>query len=310
VARQRLRLIAGTLVEPERFESVFARVMCLVSPEELGDVIAGEARAPLNGADQERIARLVQSGFRTWTEFDGRFAEQQRRIRQQNPGLATWEDVHHLLLAHGGARTAEAFTAQRFTWNDGQIDSVADSACVLTFTDGQNFACGDYAGTAVYGSNGQTIPSLGLNLPHVADLLRRLALPGQPAGAAHLRWPADRPLPAGTPPVPFGVLVFLRQTVRADPQTGWVEQASQIHVYLASLNGDPLPVEGEAKGCLLRGLFAATIRTKPESAPDLTHNLEKHETRLTDELRRPTEGEIERRLRHAVIPLAAAVLTL
>jgi hypothetical protein len=51
VARERLRRVASTLVEPERFEAVFARVMCLVSLQELGEVISNEIRTPLGHGD-------------------------------------------------------------------------------------------------------------------------------------------------------------------------------------------------------------------------------------------------------------------
>ena len=45
-ARQKLELITGTMVERERFEAIFARVMCLVSPQDLGEVIAETCGSP------------------------------------------------------------------------------------------------------------------------------------------------------------------------------------------------------------------------------------------------------------------------
>src|SRR5262249_59810892 len=55
IARQKLKIIAATLVEPERFEAIFARVMCLVPPEELQTVLIRASQAPF---DREEPARL------------------------------------------------------------------------------------------------------------------------------------------------------------------------------------------------------------------------------------------------------------
>src|SRR5206468_632529 len=93
IARERLRLIASTLVESERFESVFARVMSLIPPEELQDLLMNEPLAPFTVHDQEQIARIVQHGFTRWRDFDRRYGEQQKQIKLQNPGLATWTDL-------------------------------------------------------------------------------------------------------------------------------------------------------------------------------------------------------------------------
>jgi hypothetical protein len=67
-------------------------------------------------------------------------------------------------------------------------------------------------------------------------------------------------------------------------------------------------VEGTERGALLRGLFKATVRTKPEEAEELVSRLMAEETRLTAELRRITREEFDGGLRYAVTPLFAGIV--
>jgi superfamily II DNA or RNA helicase len=309
VARERLKLIATTLVEPERFEAVFARVMCLVSPQELGDVIIGGARTPLTHADQDRIASLVQQGFQAWDRFHQRFAEQQRLIRHLNPGLATWGDLLSFLREHAGAEEVPDFTAQRFVWKEGQADPVAEPASVIRLGGTGPLACGDYAGTQVTGPGGQAARPLGLNVPEVAAALRERAFPALPTGASHLRWPQAVPAPSGCE-FPFGVLALVRQSVRSDGQSGgWTEHATRLCVYLVQPSGRCDVVEEAAKGELLRGVLSATVRLRPEAPGPLDCHLQDAEERLIQDLRRPSESDLEQKVRHAVTPLLAAVVS-
>src|SRR5205823_2094392 len=97
IAREKLALITTTLVERERFESVFSRVMCLLPQDELQSVMLNQPSAPLNEHDEKRLSETVQEGFRVWKSFHDRFGEQQKSIRHQNPGLCTWDDVVYFL---------------------------------------------------------------------------------------------------------------------------------------------------------------------------------------------------------------------
>jgi superfamily II DNA or RNA helicase len=306
LARERLQRIASTLVEPARFEATFARVMCLMPPEELQDVLINAPLAPLGADDQEQLAGMVQAGFQAWNRFHERFAEEQRRIRQQDPGLAGWGDLADFLREHVRAENAGGFTALGFAWNAGRIDPVEDQAVVLRLPDGSHLACGDYAGAPVTGPGGAAVRQSGLNLRPVAEVLRDLAFPIAPTGAAHLRWPADVVLPQNAVR-PFGVLVFLRQTVRSDAQAGWQEQGASLHCFLVGA-GEPLRVEGEEKARLLRGLRGASVRSRPEPAGGLQAALTEQEERLAQELRRPDDRELQTGVRHAVSPLLAAVV--
>jgi hypothetical protein len=304
VARERLALIAGTLVDRERFESLFARVMCLVPPAELQSVLAHRPLAPLGREDQEQIALLVRAGFDAWSAFHGRFAEQQRSLRRQDPGLATWEDLDHFLRQFAGARPAEGFQAQRFELVGEDVEPVESPIGVLTLADGRPYACGDHGGSPVVGPDEAVARPLGLNLAPVAEALRRHAFPRLPSGAAHLRWPAGVPVPSSSP---FGVLAFLRQTVQTRT-AGWVEHGTALWVYLLAGDADPILVQGEPKGQLLRGLFASTIRLKPAMPAELIARLRHHEVEIAQALRPPDDRERNLGLRHAVCPLFAAVV--
>lgn len=309
IARQKLEVIATTLVERERFEVTFARVMCLVPPEELQTVMIRGPRAPFDREDQERIARMVQIGFQAWNEFHDRFGERERRIRQQDPGLAAWADVIQFLRDHTRANVAEGFKSQRFVRTAGTAECVETDATVLTLDDGASYVCGSDGGAFVCGTDGLVVRQLGLNLKPVAEALRRLAFPAVPTGAAHVRWDAKFPLPPQVTGKPFGVLVFLRQTVRTDPKAGWVEQGNGLHCHVVTADAEPRVVEGVEKGMLFRGLFGAGVRNKPELVESLLASLAASERDLANQLRRPSEREMRFGIRHAVTPLFAAVVT-
>ncbi len=304
VARQRLELIASVLVQRDRFESVFARVMSLVPPEELQSVLIRDGMGPLTHDDQEQLAAMVQLGFDSWNSFHERFAEQQRRIRQQPAGLATWSDVEEFLRLYAKAQVEEGFRAQTFVRASNGIEATEEDAVVLRLVDGGRYACGDRAGTVVANTEGPA-KQLGLNLPLVAETLQRIALPTQDAGAAHIRWTSDEAPPAA---LPFGVLILLRQTVRTDAQTGWLEQGCSLRFYVIS-DGVAVDAEGESKRRLIDGLLHGTIRNKPESADTIVAALAREEERLIADLARPNEDDRREGLRHAVLPLLAAVIT-
>ena len=250
----------------------------------------------------------MQNGFHAWRRFNERFGEEQRRIRQLNPGLAGWGDVYSLLTEYGDAKPADGYAAMRFAAVGDEVEYAPDLARVVQTDDGKVLACGDYSGSPVYGSSGQIAEPAGLNVGPVQSVLRKLAFPAGVVGPAQLRWPAGVNLPEGFPPPLWGVLVLLRQTARMDALAGWIEQGYGLHCFRVSEAGVAHPVEGQAKGQLLRGLFAATVRTKPEDAPALTAAIAGSERELIKELRRPSEADGQNRVRHAVYPLLAAIV--
>jgi hypothetical protein len=72
-----------------------------------------------------------------------------------------------------------------------------------------------------------------------------------------------------------------------------------------------VPVEGEDKGELVRGLVDSTVRVRPEGGdvPEaLIASLRDTERQVANQLRRPTDTDVADGLRHAVTPLLAALV--
>lgn len=308
VAREKLRVVASSLVGPDKFDTIFSRVMSLVSPEELQEVLLRESGSRLRPEDQERIASMVEAGFNAWKDFHDRYAEQRLQLRAQDPGLARWEDLKQFVTGHSTAENVDGFVASRFSTASGSVQSADEKIPVLRLEDGQNYYVGDFSGAVVSGPEGARAAQLGLNVAPVAAALRKHALPTAPAGAAHLRWPQDVPLPAWLGPDCVGVLTLLRQTLRSDQRAGWSEQASHLHCFLVNQDGSAVPLSAEEKPVLLRAVFKAVVRAKPESAPPVLAALAEAESRLLQELRRPRDTEISDGVRYAVTPLFAATL--
>ena len=307
-ARQKLFLIASTLVEKQRFEAVFARVMCLLPQDELIDILIEGYASPLSINDQQRIAELVQRGFQSWKSFHDRFGDQQKSMKQQNSGLATWDDIVHYLKHYAGAKTVPGYRRQRFVRNGKNVQRVEEDAAVLTLDGDGAYVCADYADSHVYGPTGQLTPKIGLNLRPVAELLRKHAFPDLPTGAAYVRWPGSTDLPFGGNKLPVGVIVLLRQMLQMDRRGGWLELGNSIHVFKVTPDSAE-QLHDDIKGQVLRGLFRSTLRKSPDSTPSLIQELQKSEAELVEQLRKPTPDELARQIRHAVTPLVAAVIT-
>ena len=310
VAREKLRLVASTIVSPERFDSIFSRVMCLISPEELQDVLIEGSATPLRPEEQNKIAEMVESGFRAWREFHDRYAGRQAEIRAQDPGLANWEDMKLFLQEHGAAEKQEGFTASHFRLVEGAVTTHDDPVEVLRLRDGSSYMLGDGDGAPVAGPNGEKVDRLGLNIPIVAELLRKLALPEMPTGAAHLRWPGEISAEGLFTGKPTAVFALLRQTFKTEQRTGWTEQGSALCCFIVTADGGPRQIEGTQKQVLLRALAKGVVRIKPDDETTLSKQLTEMEAKLCTGLRRPTEAELRDGIRHSVAPLFAAVLTL
>jgi hypothetical protein len=108
-------------------------------------------------------------------------------------------------------------------------------------------------------------------------------------------------------PFPFGVLVLLKQTLRSE-QGSWTEVSNSLHCFLIPREGPIVPIDGSQRAVLLRGLFGAIVRSKPEEDRMLTERLLVEETALTGALRSLDPDDGARRLRHAVTPLFAAIV--
>jgi hypothetical protein len=248
----------------------------------------------------------VQEGFAKWKAFHDRYSAEHKKIQALDPGLAAWEDLDEFLAEHAGASPVAGFSVQRFQRGDGDVRPILREARVIAFSDGVPYACGDYAGSPVYGPNGIVAQQLGLNVAPVAQALRRVAFPEVQTGAAHLRWPRDVDPIAGVG-FPYGVLVLLRQSLRMEQAT-WTEGPLTLHCYVLAAEGQPRAVEGEERAILLRAIFRGTVRVKAEDRPELTIRLEEEERAVADSLRRISREQLEQGLRYAVVPLFAAVM--
>ena len=302
-AREKLQTIAATLVPQDRFDAFFGRVMALVPPEELSDILGQGPAGPLSDAEREKISALVTHGFDQWRTFHARYAKQQGQIRALDPGQAQWFDLAAFAKDHLGAQPAEGFTALRFLWQDGEVVETSKAADVLSI-DGGVWASGDHGGMPVLRDDGTKAEQLGTNVALVTRALRAQGQPEAPVGAAHVRWPDDVPKPHTDA---FGVVVLARQSVRWE-QGSYVEHATTLHAYMVSLDGTATPVEAEAKGALVRAMLRATVRREPTEAPALVRAMQKAESEIWNDLRRPTEADREARVAHGVTPLLAAVV--
>ncbi len=302
-ANRKLRLIASTMVEPERVDALFARVMALIPPEDLQAILLRHTPGQ-EAVDVESIGHLVQAGFNKWRRFHETYSVEQRKIRDLDPGLASWDDVDEFLCEYAEARPLAGYFVQRFDRIDGEVRPVTAEARVITLDGNSAYASGDYAGTPVYALGKPQAGQLGLNVGPVAEALRKAAFQTMPTGAAQLRWPGSVPPPAS---FPFGAVVLLRQTLRAE-KASWTEGPLSLHCFTVSVDGAQQSVDGPARGALLRGLFKGTVRTKPEEAPGLISKLQQSERDLVDELRRPTPEQQEQGIRFSVTPILAAVV--
>ncbi len=306
IARAKLRLIAATMVEKDRFESVFSRVMCLLPQDALQSLLLNAPAAPLNLQDEEKLSEMIRQGFQDWKMFHNRFGNEQRELQRQDPGLLTWEDVAFFWEELGGARREDGYRRQRFQREGRTVNRIDEKATVLQFGDGERYVCGDYGEALVFGPDKAITPKLGLNLKPVAEIIRKHAFPEQTCGAAYLRWPAAERMPPGIT-LPAGVIVLFRQTLHMD-RGGWIEQGNAIHCFVIQA-GQAVELRSEEKRLLLRGLFRSVVRKTSDPAEDLLQVLDSAEANLIEQLRRPTEEEMMTQIRHAVTPLFACVIT-
>jgi superfamily II DNA or RNA helicase len=304
VADQKLRMITRALVSPDRFDALFSRVMTLIPPEELQEALLRHRDG--EGVDVEKIGRLVQEGFVKWKAFHDRYSSEQKKIQSLNPGLAAWEDVNEFLCEYAGARPLEGYSVLRFLVKEGEVKGARRDARVVTFDGNSVFACGDYAGAPVYGPGNAIAQQLGLNVPVVAKALRRIAFPEDESGGAHIRWPKNFGLPLGLQ-YPFGVLVLLKQALRMEQAT-WSEGPVTLHCYVIGSDGASASADGADRALLLRGIFKATARTRPEESVELRDKIAAAEQSLADGLRRITRQEFDQGARYAVLPLFAGVV--
>jgi hypothetical protein len=305
VAHERLRTVASKLVPEDRFDSLFARVMSLVPPEELQAILGGRPQAPLSSEEEGLLRDLVSRGFRDWRDFHERYSGE--RIRNLDPGSAEWADLAAFLERHAGARRVEGYEALRFLWDEGDVIEASAVATALRIGD-EIVALGDYGGMPVTDDAGQRIGIAGTNVPSIAQALRARGFPAEAAGAAHIRWPDDVSFPEGVERKPFVVWAAARRSLRFGEGSP-VEVGTSIHLTVLDSAGQEFRIEGDARATVLRALFSSTVRARAEESAALIAQVREREPEWTRSLQQPSDDDRAARVYHAVTPLLAAVVS-
>jgi len=310
VARRKLDLVARSLVAPERFETVFSRVMCLVPPEELQTLLLESPATPLSDDESDRLSALVEAGFQSWNSFHARYSENQKQIRALSPGLATWSDLRDVLMEFGGAKAIGGFRAGRFVRREREVDYVEDDADVVQLPDGQCYLVGDSGASTLSCPIGQRASALGLNIPYVSKVLRTLGLPDTVVGAAFLRWPEGLDRSELGNADATGILIYARMTLRAESQGAWTELGTELFCYTVRPDGTvSLLTDKNTRRLVLTDLRRGSVRMKPEDPNGLVPALRTAHASIINELRAPTDADRESGRRYALFPLLAAVVT-
>lgn len=303
VARERLTTVAQTLVAPDRFETVFSRVMCLIPPEELQTLLINSPASPLAEIEVQRLSSLVDSGFRDWQAFHDRYAENQKLIREQPAGLARWSHLRDFLISYGNAQLSGGIERTRFIQRDGQVSTLDEAAEVLKLSDGSLCFAGDFEGGLFSGPSASSVGPLGLNLPSVADLLNTCVSPPLPTGAAYLRWgdmSKELQTRLGREVV---ILAFARQSFRFDSVGGVSEIGTELSAFSVR-ETETVTLSALDRAALFEASRLATVRVQPAKSP-LIERVVPEEHRLIEELCRPSEEEIREGVRYAVWPILA-----
>jgi superfamily II DNA or RNA helicase len=301
-ARQKLESIASTMVPPDRFDALFSRVMALVPPEELQEVMGAGPVGPLTTEEQQRVAALVTAGFKNWKGFHETYAKRTSEIQELDPGQVDWRDLASFAEDHLDAKEAPSFSALRFEWKDGEIVESPTEARVL-FIDGKPYTCEPTSGMPVVSSTGTPAAQLGTNTPVVADKLRRMAFTATPCGAAFLKLSSRFTFSSGE----CFVLAAVRQTVRWE-QSAHNTLKTTLHLRVVHQRGNGVDLEGKARGEAVRQLLAASVRREPTMPEWMKAALPEAEEEFLVSLRRPSAEDRQASLVHAVTPLLAAVL--
>lgn len=308
IAREKLKLIAQQL-DPEQFEQLFSRVMSLIPPKELENILGNVASfSGFNESTASEIGRLVKEGFLSWNSFDEEYRKRDEEIRAASPGEARWSDLSEFLIKNSDAeRVVDAhFTA--FEARGDEIVDIDETVHAIRI-DESVYACGDTGGLAAQTLDGKQVSSIGLNLENVQALLRKILVPEGAVGVACVRrTDALEFLPKDSL---GGVFVFatVRQLLRQERGL-WTEQALSLHVYTANENLTVLNDLNSSRAALVvRECVTAQRVRDPKPFSNSVANLLELESKMFNDLRRPSEKDIQSGLRYAVWPTALIYFT-
>jgi len=306
IAREKLHEVASTLVAPERFEALFSRIMSLVAPDDLQEILVEKPHGKLDDEEQGRLALLVREGFERWRQFDQRFAERQKSLRALDPGLASWRDVRDFVTTYLRAEVVDGFGALRFRTQDGEVQEAPESVDVIRYRNAA-YICDDNGGMPVQGVDGSSATPMGLNTDWMSAALREKALPTRATGAFSLRWPRGAAFPVEGLTLPFGVLALVRQAVQR--REGGVEEGpADLRVWIVRLDQDAEEVSGASKGALIRTLLLGRTPQPSSLIESWTERLAAVESELIGQLARPDEKERADRMAFGVMPLLCGLV--
>ncbi len=310
VARSKLRSVAQIMVEPEKFEALFSRVMSLVAPEEIQEIFVGDPSGNVSEEDSEKLSTLVVAGFERWQQFDKRFSETQREIKQMNPGLAEWQDVGWFLKEYGGTEDESGISITRFRFDQNNVVlSSNEPAGVLRFRNGSLGYLGNLEGAPLDGPEAQKVTGIGLNETRVLEVIRQHALPDMPTGAANLRWGADSDNIVELLGKSAVVLAFVVQQIQFDAFGGSKCTLNELVIYGGKFGSEQISViNGKDKKLLISALQKVGIRARPTNGLDFNWITAK-ERELGTLLFKPTPEQLKQKIRIAVWPILAAHIT-
>lgn len=310
IAREKLRVACGDLAnDPQRFESLFARVMSLVPPDEFEGTVCGPGGAlPL---DSDRLGRLVEQGLVQWRQFHDEFAGQQRAIQEAAPGSANFDDLADFAIDVLDAKEVEGFTIPSFGLGDEADEGVSATPVRALRIGSQTFICADTHGLTATDGAGVSASILGINTPIVADALRSAWYSLGRSGAAWLRAPDNhvaRELKKVTGDYARVVVsAYLKQLIRVAGGST-VEEGTSFHVFIQSPDcSDVVSLPPESNGQMVR-LLCSCVRQKNPQLPSVgVSTIDEWPQRSLREL---TRDEFTAGVRKAVWPVFSAVVDL
>ena len=294
IARDKLALIA-TQLDPEQFEILFSRVMSLVPPKELEEIISGAAPGPLGSYESSEIGRLVTEGFRSWNSFNETYRHEADRIRAMDSGQASWADLGHFLVKHGNAEPVDEVSLATFEFRNNQIESVEEQLPAIRL--GKNvYVCGNTNGLPVETRAGSKAYALGINLEEILAVMRNTFFPDRDVGAALVR--RSKELDIHLPMDTVSLITLLRHSIRYE---GGNSNESNLSLHLFAVNTEFQQTELStiARANTIR-LLMQSQRVRDMEIILETEKMAEIEQSLIDHFQRLTEDDISMGIRHAV----------
>ena len=300
IAREKLALISSQL-DPEQFEILFSRVMSLVPPKELEDIIGSAPQGTLGMLESNAIGMLVTEGFKTWSLFDDTYRHEAEKIRAIEPGTATWSDLVSFLSKYGDALVTDDVEVTTFKYKDNEILAVGEQFPSIV-VGSKTYVCADTGGLPVGIVGGQPVHALGMNLPEISEILINRFIPEKFVGCALLRKDEDI-LSVFDDMSVVGLLFFLRQTIHCE-----LGNSREIDLSFSSFallsSGERYQLSSTQQAKIVRAIFQAQ-RSKQLPSADVIKQLKDYEVDNILELKIPSEQEVSMGIRHAVWPIAA-----